>query len=264
MARPNRNDVDYFPFICKEGKGMYYIENKYGNDGFATWVKILRQLATTNYHYLNLSNESDLMFLASKCKVTEQKLEEIINDLCKLGEFNKELWDGNKILFSEKFIENIQDAYKKRNNKCVDLDSLRALLISLGVNLHSYCIENDTHNPHTILYYTKEEDSIIPETPQKSDLSKSNLFRKPIIPHFEEVHRIFVQQGGTEEMAKKFFNGHESTGWFFKGSAIINYSAMIPGFIASWNSYKKNEDKEGIKKIAQDESVKKMMKSIGL
>lgn len=53
MARPERNNVDYFPFICKEGKAMYYIEQKYNNDGYATWVKLLRQLAVTNYHFLN-------------------------------------------------------------------------------------------------------------------------------------------------------------------------------------------------------------------
>lgn len=33
MARPQRNNVDYFPFFCKEGKSMFYIEQKYGNDG---------------------------------------------------------------------------------------------------------------------------------------------------------------------------------------------------------------------------------------
>ena len=45
MARPTRNDVDYFPFMCKEGKGMYVIEEKYGNDGFATWIKISKKFS---------------------------------------------------------------------------------------------------------------------------------------------------------------------------------------------------------------------------
>ena len=26
MARPERNTVDYFPFMCDEGKKMFYIE----------------------------------------------------------------------------------------------------------------------------------------------------------------------------------------------------------------------------------------------
>ncbi len=113
MARPTRNDVDYFPFMCKEGKGMFVIEEKYGNDGFATWIKILRSLATTNFHYLNLSDPSEKMFLSAKCKISQSVLESIIDDLINLGEFDKELWDEFSILYSEKFIESIEDAYKK-------------------------------------------------------------------------------------------------------------------------------------------------------
>jgi len=117
MARAQKNTVDYFPFLCKEGKAMFYIENKYGNDGYATWVKILRQMAVTNFHYLNLSMDEDWMFLAAKCRVSEQMLLDVINDLCRLGEFDDQLWCDKKILVSGKFLENIADAYKKRNTK---------------------------------------------------------------------------------------------------------------------------------------------------
>ena len=133
MARPQRNNVDYFPFICKEGKGMYYIENKYGNDGYAVWVKILRELAVTDYHYLDLSNRIKRMYLSSKCKVSEDVLQSIIDDLCELDEFDKKLWKKSKIVWSEKFIEGVKEAYKKRSNHCVDKKSLLTLLISLGI-----------------------------------------------------------------------------------------------------------------------------------
>lgn len=133
MARPERNNVDYFPFLCKEGKAMYYIEQKYGNDGYASWVKILRQLAVTNYHYLNLSDKIEFMFLSSKCKVSEEVLNSIINDLCELEEFDKTLWSENKILWSKKFTEHIKDAYLKRNNNCINYDGLLTLLNSLGI-----------------------------------------------------------------------------------------------------------------------------------
>jgi len=133
MARPERNNVDYFPFICKEGKAMYYIEDKYGNDGFATWIKILRQLAVNNYHYINLSEKVEIMFLSSKCKVSEETLISIINDLSELGEFNALLWVESKIIWSQKFMEHIQDAYNKRKNKCITYEGLLHLLDSLGV-----------------------------------------------------------------------------------------------------------------------------------
>lgn len=112
---------------------MYYIEQKYGNDGFATWIKLLRQLAVTDYHYLNLSAKPQVMFLSAKCKVSEETLLLIIQDLCDMGEFEAFLWQENRIIFSTKFVAHVQDAYAKRNNKCIDLPGLLLLLEGLGV-----------------------------------------------------------------------------------------------------------------------------------
>jgi hypothetical protein len=94
-----------------------------------------------------------------------------------------------------------------------------------------------------------------PETPQSkevrgkskegesntpADLTKSNLFRQPNIPTLELVISVFKGQGGTEEMAKKFFDSNQATGWFLKGSPITNFINLVPGFISNWN---KNETK---------------------
>lgn len=127
MARPERNNVDYFPFLCKEGEVMQYIEHKYGNDGYATWVKILRELGVKNYHHLDLSNNRRLMMLAGKCKVSEEKLVDIINDLCEMGEFDKDLW-SIKVLWNQKFVDGIQDAYKKRINPCITRDGVLRII----------------------------------------------------------------------------------------------------------------------------------------
>ena len=168
MARQQQNTVDYFPFLCKEGEAMFYIENKYGNDGYATWIKILRQLAVTNYHYLNLSEYKSRMFLSSKCKINENLLIEIITDLCNIGEFNKELWEQNKIVFSEKFIENIKDAYARRKNECVNMFTLCIHLYSSGVQSEYINSINAHANPkksnintHSIVEYSIVKDSII-------------------------------------------------------------------------------------------------------
>jgi hypothetical protein len=173
MARPERNNVDYFPFYCKEGKGSFVIETKYGNDGYSTWIKILRQLAVTNYHFLDLSNTSDFMFLSSKCKISEDILLKIIDDLAELGEIEKDLWQEKRIIFSVKFIESIQDAYKKRNNKCITLNGLRTLLGIKTDDSSPVNPVNSSGNPHTIVYNNKEENSIVDWT---SEIFKDELF----------------------------------------------------------------------------------------
>jgi len=133
MARPERNTVDYFPFMCDEGKKMFYIEEVYGNDGFATFIKILRELAKTDFHYLNLSSIKTQMFLSAKCKVSKDILILIINDLAELGKFDLKLWIDYKIIWCQDFIDSIQDAYKKRNNECITFEGLHLLLHGLGV-----------------------------------------------------------------------------------------------------------------------------------
>lgn len=70
------------------------------------------------------------------------------------------------------------------------------------------------------------------------ELSASNLFREPVIPTIEEVHAVFLRNGGTQEMATKFFQTHSAVGWFYRGSPIRNFSTMVPGYIQSW---RKNE-----------------------
>lgn len=66
------------------------------------------------------------------------------------------------------------------------------------------------------------------------DLSSSNLFRKPTIPTIQQVHEVFIQQGGTIEMANKFFETHSATEWYLKGSPIGKFASLVPGYIAAW------------------------------
>lgn len=132
-GRPQLNTVTYFPFFVEEGEKMFYIEKKYGNDGYATWIKILSTLAKTDYHYLNLSKISTLMYLSSKCNVDTDKFTDIVNDLALMGAFDLELWTENKVIWCQTFIDKIQEAYKKRSNDCIDYNNLLILLNDLGV-----------------------------------------------------------------------------------------------------------------------------------
>jgi hypothetical protein len=155
MARPERNNVDYFPFMCEDGNKMFYIEETYGNDGFATFVKLLRELAKTNYHYLDLSKPTTLMFLSAKCKISKEVLLCIIKDLVELGKFDTILWNENKIIWCQDFIDSIQDAYNKRNNKCITYDGLLLLLCSLGIRKPIKCTSKGHVNTQSKVEYNK-------------------------------------------------------------------------------------------------------------
>ncbi len=124
MAREQRKDVDYFPHDCSHGRKMHIIETKYGNDGYSTWFKLLEQLGKANNHYIDISNEMNLMYLTSTFKISEEKTLSILGDLAKLGAIDKLLFEEYNVIFSLKFIESIRDAYRQRKNKIIEYNDV--------------------------------------------------------------------------------------------------------------------------------------------
>lgn len=124
MAREQRKDVDYFPHDCTHGRKMHIIESKYGNDGYATWFKLLEELGKANNHYIDISDEMTLMFLTSTFRISEEKTLQILSDLAKLDAIDKYLFEEFKVIFSQKFANSIEDAYRKRKNKIIQYSDL--------------------------------------------------------------------------------------------------------------------------------------------
>lgn len=149
---------------------MHYIRSNFGNDGYAVWFMLLEQLGKSDYHYLDLSNKMEIMYLSSEFMVSEEKLTKIISVLVEFGEFDKELWEENSILFNEKFVSNVKDAYSKRKNECITRNEL---LIRLGLSQPSLFQNfppkepkrtlNDPGSTHSIV-----KDSIVNKTAVKS------------------------------------------------------------------------------------------------
>lgn len=112
--------------------------------------------------------------------------------------------------------------------------------------------ESDT--PHGIkaeennkVFNNKENNTIYKANSDFSNFSsiqtKNKIQENPPIapgPPLPEVERVFLQQGGTREMAEAFFNKHSAMGWAMKGSEIKNFSYLIPSFIINWNKINSN------------------------
>ena len=113
MARPSKQTVDYFPHSTTHGKTMYILEDKYGNDGYAFWFKLLELLGNTGGHVYEYENPADKQFLLAKTHVSEEKAKEILDLLADLDAIDHQLWKHN-IIWSDNFVDNIKDAYSRR------------------------------------------------------------------------------------------------------------------------------------------------------
>jgi competence protein ComGF len=135
-GRKDKNTVDYFPHYVNHGKTLFIIESKFGLEGYAAWFKILEMLGKSENHYIDCRNTADWEFMCAKIQLMTVELKDVIDLLAKLNAINAKLWE-NKIIWSENFVKNIQDAYRRRNNKCMQLTEICK---QLGID---NCINDD-------------------------------------------------------------------------------------------------------------------------
>ena len=114
MARPKKNTVEYFPHYCDHKKTMFIIEQQFGNNGYAFWFKLLELLGKTEGHYLNVNDLADWEYLVSYTSMDAETCTEILNLLSRLAAIDGELW-GERIIWCQNFVDNIEDVYKKRS-----------------------------------------------------------------------------------------------------------------------------------------------------
>ena len=114
MARPKKRTVDYFPHQCKHGKTMFILEQKYGNDGYAFWFKLLELLGSTEGHYLQLENPADWEFLQAKTRLDDGFCREILDLLARLEAIDRELWESHRVVWSQNFVDGVTEVYRNR------------------------------------------------------------------------------------------------------------------------------------------------------
>ena len=128
MARLAKAIVDYFSHDTKHGKTLFTIEQKYGNDGYAFWFKLLELLGSTENHYYNCNDISNWEYLQAITRFDEEKAKNILETLAKLNAINAELWEL-KIIRSDNFIKNLDQLYKRRSIDVITNDAVKDLCI---------------------------------------------------------------------------------------------------------------------------------------
>lgn len=113
MARPKKKGVDYFPHDCVSGKTIFILEQKFGNDGYAFWFKLLEFLGTKEGHYLDCNDTEDMEFLQAKTKLDGVFISKILDLLSNLKAIDAELWQ-KKVVWSQRFVDGVSVVYTNR------------------------------------------------------------------------------------------------------------------------------------------------------
>lgn len=113
MARPEKKTVDYFSHDCIPKKTLFIIEQKYKNDGYAFWYKLLELLGASSGHYFDLNDKGNMEFLVAKTHLKSETCMEILDLLTDLEAIDNELWK-NRVVWCQNFVDRLDPVYGKR------------------------------------------------------------------------------------------------------------------------------------------------------
>jgi hypothetical protein len=113
MTRPRKQTVDYFPHYCNHKSTIFILEQKYGNDGYAFWFKLLEMMGTENGHFIDFRDESKWVFLQAKTKLNAETCQEILDLLSKINAIDPEFWKIH-VAWSQNFVDGLAPVYGNR------------------------------------------------------------------------------------------------------------------------------------------------------
>lgn len=74
------------------------------------------------------------------------------------------------------------------------------------------------------------------ESPPPQNLQENKM------PKIEEVQEVFIRNGGTLEMARRFFDSNSSTGWINnRNLPIINFHHLVYKYIENWRKFERKD-----------------------
>ena len=128
MGRNKKSTVDYFPHDTKHGQTMFILENKYGNNGYSAWFKLLELLGSTEGHFIDCNKAETMEFMLAKMRISADIFEEIMKTLSNLNAICPILW-SKRVVWSDNFVSRISDAYSRRQDKLPDKNAVLSIYV---------------------------------------------------------------------------------------------------------------------------------------
>lgn len=116
QGRPRKQTADYFRhYTGGTSRTRFILENRWGNDGYAFWFKLLEFLCINDGHYYSLESEINAQYFYSYMRIEPEKVEEILKTLAEMGKIDRELWQQCRVIWCQSLVDNLSDLYAKRS-----------------------------------------------------------------------------------------------------------------------------------------------------
>jgi len=217
MARPERHDVDYFPFWIKDGRTLFLLESKYGCKGTGFFTNLMRFLCATPDHYFCVKEETDRLYFYAKCHCDEVSGAEMMDIMAKTGKIDAALWVSAGVIVSEDLLRSLSYAYRKRSNDIITIAEIAKKHVSSDVN----GVSGDVNG---LKGGDKPQSKV-----KKSKVKKRGVF---IPPSLDDVISYFKEKGYAEDAARRAFDYYHEGGWIDgQGNKVNNWKMKM---IAVW------------------------------
>jgi hypothetical protein len=115
VARPRKVGLDYFPHdtnTCADEK-IQLLEEKFGNDGYAAFFKLLEGAHKARAGILDLQDIEVMGLYARRCRMTPERLLEIVGYAVDRGLFDRLAW-ADRLVTSDRIKENLKHVTRQR------------------------------------------------------------------------------------------------------------------------------------------------------
>jgi len=116
MARPLKAGLSYFQHDVdmSADEKLEALEAIHGNDGYAVFNKLLERVYKS-FGKLDLSDDVQRLSIARKCNVSSEKFDQIILDAIRFRLFDREPWEQEKRITSERIREQLGTVEAERD-----------------------------------------------------------------------------------------------------------------------------------------------------
>ena len=114
MARPAKRNCDYFPHFVFQERDLYFIETRFGLEGYYFFYRLREFLCQCDDLTYNIDCEADLAYFYKHFALDKGKVQEMMDACADNGIIDQNLWYRTQIVWQDDLASILRDAWKGR------------------------------------------------------------------------------------------------------------------------------------------------------